>query len=154
MVAQENHQPDEQDIAEKEAVDRLADDSSILADIEEEEHHQLAREEDHRTRRDDDAPRKLQVKDRGEVGLEEMHRPEGTEEHADAKPPAHPEERRHDSEIDGRLGEKQDGIDQISHARGSVSDMNQHSANQELALPVAHSSVQRLPTSSEIGNGE
>ena len=55
MVTQQDHQADRQEVAEQKAINRLADGGGILADIEEEEHHQLAGEEDHRAGRDEDA---------------------------------------------------------------------------------------------------
>jgi hypothetical protein len=49
-MAHHKGEREQQDVAEQEAVDRLPHDNRILADIEEQQHHQLAGEEHRRSR--------------------------------------------------------------------------------------------------------
>ena len=104
-----------QEIADQQPVDRLADGRRILADIDEEQHRELAGEEHDRTRRDDDAAGELQVEDRGEVGLEEVHRAEGAEDEADAEAMAEAEHARHDGEVQRRLDEEKEQVGPVAH---------------------------------------
>ena len=104
-----------QEIADEQPVDRLADGRRILADIDEEQHRELAGEEHDRAGRDDDAAGELQVEDRGEIGLEEVHRAEGAEDEADAEAVAQAEQARHDGEVQRRLDEEEEQVGPVAH---------------------------------------
>ncbi len=56
------------------------------------------------------------VEDRGEIGLEEVHRAERAEEDADADAVAQPEQAGHHDEIEGRLGQQQKHIRVFAHS--------------------------------------
>ena len=117
VQAEEQHRGHDQQVAEEQAVDRLAHDGRILADVDHQQHDQLAGEQHDRAGRDHEAAENGHVEHRGEIGLEEMHGAERGEEHADAEPVPQPEQGRHDDEIKGSLGEEQRRIAQFTHTR-------------------------------------
>ena len=94
VVAHQEAEREQQHIADEQAVDRLPHHHRVLADVDQQQHHQLAGEQHARAGRGDDAERQRDVEDAGEVGLEEMHHPERAEEGADAEPRPRAKQRR------------------------------------------------------------
>ncbi len=117
VMTHQRRERDHQEVADQQAIDRLADDLGVLADIDQQQQHQLSGEQDARSRRGDDAERKLDVEDAGEIGLDEMHHAERAKEGADAEPVANPEQPRQHQEIEQRVGCEQQQIVQSDHAR-------------------------------------
>ncbi len=115
VVAHEVSETDHQQIADQEAVDRLAHDHRVLADIDEQQQHQLAGEQHGRARRGDDPERQRDIEDAGEIGLEEMHHAERAEERADAEAMAAAEQAGQDCEIKESVAGQQQHILPFGH---------------------------------------
>ena len=73
VMARQEGQRKQQQVADQKPVDRLAHHHRILADIDQEQQHQLAGEQHRRAWRGDDAERQGDVEDAGEIGFEEVH---------------------------------------------------------------------------------
>ena len=109
MLAHHEGERKQQQVADQQAVDRLAHHPRILADIDQQQQHQLAGEQDGRAGRRDDAGGQGDVEGRGEIGLEEVHHPERAEERADPQPCTRAKEHRENGEVDqGVAGQQRD----------------------------------------------
>jgi hypothetical protein len=100
VLAHNEGKREQQDVAEQKAVDRLPHDNRILADIEEQQHHQLAGKEHRRARRADNIERQGNVENAGEIGLEEMHHPERAKKRTQADAGASAQQSREGQEIE------------------------------------------------------
>ena len=116
MLAQQHDRADDQQIAEEQTVDRLADGRGILPNVDQQKHDQLAGEEDHRTRRDNDCPWQLYVERRGKVRLDEVHCAECAVKHANADAMAQPEQAGHHGKVEGPLCQQQKHIRVFAHS--------------------------------------
>lgn len=108
VMTHDEGEREQQHVAEQQAVDRLAHHHRVLADVEQEQHHQLAGEQHGRARRGDDAERQRDVEDAGEIGLEKVHHPERAEEGAEPNPGARAQQ-------GGKRGEIEDGVPGQQH---------------------------------------
>ena len=104
-----------ENVAEQKAVDRLPHDNRILADIEEQQHHQLAGEEHRRARRADNVERQGDVKNAGEIGLEEMHHPERAKKCTQADAGAGAQQSRECQKIEKGFSDKEQYVFELRH---------------------------------------
>jgi hypothetical protein len=116
MVPHQVGDHDHEDIADQQAVDRLAHHHRILVDIHQQQ-HQLAGEQHRRPRRGHDPERQRHIGDAGEISLEKMHHAERAEEGTNADMRAQTEQGREDREIKDSIGDEIDQIDGFKHRR-------------------------------------
>ena len=105
----------QQHVAKQESVDGLAHDNRILADVEQQQHHELAGKQHGGSRRGDNSERKRDVKNAGQVRLEEMHHPERAKECAQSDPRARSQQGGENYKIKESTCGKQKDIFQFRH---------------------------------------
>jgi hypothetical protein len=115
MEAHRKGEREQQQVADQEAVDRLARDAGVLADIDDQKQHQLAGEQHGRARRGHDAERQRNVEDAGEIGFEKMHHPERAEERPDADARTGAKQRGEHCEIQDGIRRQQKHILKFRH---------------------------------------
>ena len=115
VVAHHGRQRQQQQVADQQAVDRLAHHHGVLPDIDQEQQHQLAGEQHRRAGRRDDSERQRDIEAAGEIGLEKMHHPERAKECADAQPPAGAKQRREHDEVDEGVGRQEEQVCEFGH---------------------------------------
>ncbi len=82
---------EEKHVADEKTVDRLPHHHRVLADVNEQQQHELAAEQHCRAGRSNDAERQRDIHHAREVGFEEVHHAERAEEGSDAEAVARPE---------------------------------------------------------------
>ena len=97
-------QREQEHVADQKPVDRLPHHHCVLADINEQQQHELAAEQHSRAGRGDDAERQRNIQHARKVSFEEVHDAERAEEGADAEPMPRPEQAGQHGEIHDRLG--------------------------------------------------
>ena len=111
MLPRQESEREQEEIADQKPIDRLPHHHRVLADVDEQQQHQLAGEQHRRARRGDDAERQGDIEDAREVGFEKVHDAERAEKGANADAVPRPEQGGKHGEIDQRVGGEQQRID-------------------------------------------
>ena len=110
MLAHDEGEREQEYIADQQTVDRLAHHHRVLADIEQQQQHQLAGEQHGRTRRRDDAERQRDVENAGQIGFEEMHDAERAEKSAEPDAGAGAQQHGERGEINEAVANQQEKV--------------------------------------------
>ena len=110
MVPRQEGKREQKKIADQKTVDRLPHNDRVLADINEQQQHQLSGEQYRRARRGHDAEWQSDIDDAGQIGFKKVHHAERAEKGADADAVAGAKQGGEDGEVDQRVGDKQQRV--------------------------------------------
>jgi hypothetical protein len=137
VAARDEGKREQQQIADQKAVDRLAHHHRVLADIDQQQQHQLAGEQHRRARRGDDAEGERHIDDAGQIGFEKMHHPERAEKGADADAVPGAKQAREYREIDQRVGDQQQRVNRgVGGERGGRRGRNLGHREPGMKIPI------------------
>jgi hypothetical protein len=109
VLPQQKAERHRQEIAGEQTIDRLAHRCCVLLHIEEEDHHQLAGEQHGRSGRNH-AERQLHIKDRGKIGLDEVHDAEGRDKDPETQPGTKVQKPDHRRDVDQCLADEENKV--------------------------------------------